>query len=1063
MSSSSTSPAPNAQLISLEKQAIADAQNAFRKLRRENADFEQCIAQKSTLLEVLQSATERQKRFKKKRLNKIIEGFNRYTLWLQNMSSSIDVAVNVSAGIACPVWAPVKFILVVSNDYVRSAEEIFNMIKDIEMHLPRFEEYARLKFEPDSILRIALLRIFTTIVEFSAKACYYFKRRTIVRWFKLVACPFKEEFGDILNRLERNASVVDATAVACHIAQSSRFQTDAMVKITRIADDNTSRELQDLRLQCEERLKPLNTRSIHSDHTKLRMEGTCEWIWSNPSFERWYTASPSVSDRILFVHGPHGCGKSVLASSVAQSLLNRQQAVLYYSFSGMNSNQKNIGGMVSTLIWQLLQDSSDQGLLRDVREKLLRGPDTLELWTSFKKLVIDEKRSPLYCIIDGVDECLEPTKDILEHLKSLHDSDKFQFRTVIFGRPAGFIGIESPVSPSIEMNPSVVESDIERFIKRRVQESTTLNSSNSGDRVINTLKEKSEGMFLWVKLMTDHLSQCGSTAEVRDGLQDLPRGLQDAYRQMLLRRINTYSKPQVARIRRILSIVTSAFRALEIEELNHACAIDALSATTDGAPKIEEHLFFDTTRMITEVCGDFINVSNGFVQLVHFSLKEFLTRPEAEWSSTEDKEISCFRVDPDRCHLNLGMLCIDYMALNDYESPMQDENSYAENHRQYPFLGYAARHLLQHFTSSAKPLPAAISKIDDFLKSKPCTLWIEYLLFFFGDDYGGIIEISDQMEKISEWIDKTPEDTSTILMQSLVCTIQEEYSIRSSTFGNHDPRTQRWRSLVDMILSQDTITQEINIEKTQLQVSHPVAPLDELVHVLKSIDTSTVLARNWQIDTIIRLQSYLQRVNTLIDPLRIIFQLIMQKASAIPALGLVAISQFYWRFDKFDESNQVLDAALKKIVDKEIPLKYRIYHLMGANYHGMKDHSKAERLYRQAFVGSSALRGLDHQDTIWSMYWVAMCLYHQEKYADAESLFRRSLELRKELVGMDHSDTINYLYWVAMCLYHQEKYADAESLLRRSLELRQKVLGTDHSETIWSMYWVAVCLYRQKK
>jgi hypothetical protein len=57
-----------------------------------------------------------------------------------------------------------------------------------------------------------------------------------VRWFKLVAGPFKEEFGDILYRLERNASVVDATAVACHIARSSRFQTAAMVTITRIDD-----------------------------------------------------------------------------------------------------------------------------------------------------------------------------------------------------------------------------------------------------------------------------------------------------------------------------------------------------------------------------------------------------------------------------------------------------------------------------------------------------------------------------------------------------------------------------------------------------------------------------------------------------------------------------------------------------------------------------------------------------------------------------------------------------------------------------------------------------------
>jgi tetratricopeptide (TPR) repeat protein len=729
----------------------------------------------------------------------------------------------------------------------------------------------------------------------------------------------------------------------------------------------------------------------------------------------------------------------------------------------MNSNQKKIDGMISTFIWQLLQDSSDQRLLCDVRETLIRGPDTLELWASFKKVVIDAQRSPIYCVIDGVDECSEPSKDILENLQSLHDSNQFQFRIIIFGRPAGFVGIESPDIPSIEMNPSVVESDIERFIKRRVLESTALNSSDMGDRIINTLKEKSEGMLLWAKLMIDQLSRCGSTAEVRDGLQDLPRGLQDAYRQLLLRRINTCSKTEITRIRRILSIVTSTFRVLEIEELNHACAIDALSATIDGAPKIEEHLFSDTTRMITEVCGDFINVSNGFVQLVHFSLKEFLTRPEAEWVLPEDTRIACFHVDPDRCHLNLGMLCIDYMALNHYESPMQDENVYAENHRQYPFLGYAARHLLQHFISSAKPLLATLSKIDDFLKSKPCTLWIEYLLFFFGNDYAGIMEISDQMERIDKWILKIPRETSTNWMKSLVHTIQEEHSIRSSTFGNHGPRTQRWRSLVDMILSENTIAQELSIEKTQLQFSHPVSPLHELVHVLKSIDTSTVLARYWQIDTIIRLQSYVQRVNTLLDPLRIIFQLIMQKASAIPTLGLVAISRFYWRFDKFDESNQVLDAALKKIVDKEIPLKYLIYHLMGANYYGLKAYSNAERLCRQAFVRRSALRGLVHQDTIGSMYWVALCLHHQEKYVEAEALFRRSLELHQKVLGMDHSDTIHQLHWVAKCLYDQKKYADAEPLFQHSMDIRQKVLGLDHSETIWSMYWTARCLCSQKK
>jgi hypothetical protein len=41
----------------------------------------------------------------------LIKKFEQYTTWLQNFSGVVDVVAQTQAGIGCPVWAPVKFVL----------------------------------------------------------------------------------------------------------------------------------------------------------------------------------------------------------------------------------------------------------------------------------------------------------------------------------------------------------------------------------------------------------------------------------------------------------------------------------------------------------------------------------------------------------------------------------------------------------------------------------------------------------------------------------------------------------------------------------------------------------------------------------------------------------------------------------------------------------------------------------------------------------------------------------------------------------------------------------------
>lgn len=92
----------------------------------------------------------------KKKSTKLVERFERYTLWIQGMGSIIDVAVQTQAGIACPVWAPIKFILQVSKDASHAAEQVLRMIETISECLPRLEISEKLA-DKDAILSATLV------------------------------------------------------------------------------------------------------------------------------------------------------------------------------------------------------------------------------------------------------------------------------------------------------------------------------------------------------------------------------------------------------------------------------------------------------------------------------------------------------------------------------------------------------------------------------------------------------------------------------------------------------------------------------------------------------------------------------------------------------------------------------------------------------------------------------------------------------------------------------------------------------------------------------------------
>jgi hypothetical protein len=103
------------RLDDLQKEAVNRAKAAFAKFPHENDEFQKCVNDQISIDVVLATLREKAASHKRKRSTKVLEGFHNYTSWMMNISKSIDIAVNTSAGIACPVWAPLKFVLMVSN------------------------------------------------------------------------------------------------------------------------------------------------------------------------------------------------------------------------------------------------------------------------------------------------------------------------------------------------------------------------------------------------------------------------------------------------------------------------------------------------------------------------------------------------------------------------------------------------------------------------------------------------------------------------------------------------------------------------------------------------------------------------------------------------------------------------------------------------------------------------------------------------------------------------------------------------------------------------------------
>jgi tetratricopeptide (TPR) repeat protein len=811
----------------------------------------------------------------------------------------------------------------------------------------------------------------------------------------------------------------------------------------------SKRERENRKIQAERWLNSADITAVHQFVLRSKLAGTCNWIWAIPWFERWSTSSSVLSsERLLCIYGTPGCGKSVLASSVVEGLELKEKHALSFSFSGNHSDRQNVDSLLRGFLWQLLRESSDERVLDVVWSLCVKGKvQVSELHEAFLRTV-GLAAEPVYCVIDGVDECNDAVPVLLDGLHGLLAA-RTNIRVILFSRPAVKEALEN-AGLAVDIDTNLVRQDIRAFINAEIPKSKLLSKPHIRDVVFQTLERKSDGMFLWVKLMIEDLKKSVTEDEVMKRLNVMPRGLEETYRLLYSELFKSFDPIELSLAKSILVLAIASCRPLTIDELRYAHALHVGSAST-----LDQHLPPDDTRWIVKLCGNMIDIVDNQVQLVHFSVREFLTRPEDRWLCSADREILPFRVDLEAAHGSFAWLCTDYLAMSKVDLS-QETSSLDQIETQHPLLNYASRHVLLHFSHSGRPCPIALDKFARFANSETFTPFLTYLTMRFMEDES-VFFILDDFQEFGTWLSKGGNGPyGDIIMSQVLKSL--EHIAKPSLLGERlHLHVEKWQLALDAI----TATNKDNPHKPTTEsitrtCSRTYRNLSRMRHPMSLGITS--ISSQQQLDIVLGLHSFFIGVNKITDPLKMLFRIIMQKASSVSVWVLLALGRFQLQLRKYQQAIEAFETALIRVNGQGALAEYLALLGLCVAFLNVGEVQKSEDMGRRALeIGQKILK----EDHIWlstSEDYLSAALEGLGKYEEAEKLCRLAVITTEKAFGKKDLKTLTLVERLARLLIKQNK-EEAETMSRRVLEGRLKKLGKEHNKTCQSFNDVGNTLY----
>ncbi|KAH8193973.1 hypothetical protein TruAng_011860 [Truncatella angustata] len=683
---------------------------------------------------------------------------------------------------------------------------------------------------------------------------------------------------------------------------------------------------------------------------------------------------------------------------------------ILFSFWAESGSQRKLIDLLRTALWHLLQNVSDAAAMS----------------TALKAIKPD-----VYCIIDGVDESIDdwtrPGDGCLKVILGLVQ-DHPNFHVLFLGRESSLIATLKAAPRSLEITQEMVVGDMDKLIASELRQCSNIQSVALRQEVYETIKAKSNIMFLWVILVFRQLNQCFSDSEVKHELKNTPRDLDREFtrifRRLLERTSGTSFRPSMSmkRAKRLLSIMMAAAEPMTAPELCHAYAVQV-----NPTQSYTDDLL--TKEGIVNACGDFVRVTSDRYHIAHSTVTNFLTRPLSEWLP-EDQDILFFQVDLLDAQKAMLFSCLDYFNLLNLGYPLVEESSTTLPTR-YPLFSYALNFIPFHVLQlrSYGPSSCLTTKLEEFFHTTQFCAMVEFMIRTVTEESWTVVY--RYIELVLSDLGGLENDSASLIELNVDPSVifANESLRRQKSFGPEDPRTQSWNLLATALaMSSIKVGDELNIKVRHVSDStddHQTAQSHSMQTTTTPDGNGKVLLPG-QIPTVVSnnvLLAVMQRFDTkehlvasskkaqlavstsLFKPLlTIINKLVLSPMWIVPPSCLLLCAWVIERGCR-ETPEQIAQARnLVSLARKKLKNKQNFWESMAICYEvwltdGRWDEA-VECLIMQSLAISKSLPPLPHIEalTMQSLIHLVVCLIDMERPEEAREMAR---QLESQVNGQD--------------------------------------------------------------
>ncbi|KAJ7254178.1 ankyrin repeat-containing domain protein [Mycena rebaudengoi] len=448
---------------------------------------------------------------------------------------------------------------------------------------------------------------------------------------------------------------------------------DAMdAKLQILVDEKT-------RMRLDKWLRPpVHVADNQCNAANARHPKTGLWLLERPEFREWIYSPGSF----LWLHGISGSGKTVLSSTIIDTIHARAEHYVFFYFDTNNSEQQTVTQLLCSLVTQLSIRSHPPDSKLDALwtshadgQKLLTNAELIS--DALLPLLREFGQEPVFIVLDALDECSD-RRGLLHLIGGILDTKLPNVHMLVTSRSEVQAGhpelVKLAVSVPLE---GCVDGDIKLYL-------TEVLSNETGwiyekrDEIKRRLLERSNGMFRLIALQLDELRNCyGRRSQVEKALKNMPTSLNTIYDRILQ---NFKNPDMLACVCRAMNWLIFSKRPMTLNEI-----IDALAFDFDLEPLRFDHEERMGRDALLASCAGFVVVSGKHtVKLAHSSVKEYFLQA-TRLRLSGDCEIS-----EQAAHHLLARTCIAYLCSFDHVL-----KSDADLQR-YPLTLYAAGNWVFH-------------------------------------------------------------------------------------------------------------------------------------------------------------------------------------------------------------------------------------------------------------------------------------------------------------------------------------------------------------------------------